>query len=140
MKLIVKIQASEVTRLVELFAQGAADLVEHVTSSFGPDDELPRAHISMWVTETVEGHVYANMRLGDPDDPAECGFMPPKDQMSVTYAVADTDDSTARDVVRTLRSRDFRTVIADRDLVGTLLGHARCAALLTSDQAKEIAA
>jgi len=140
MNVTVAIKASEVTRLVELFAQGAADLIDRVTSDFGPEHVLPRAHISMWVTETVEGHVRANMRLGDPDDPAKSGSMPPQEMMSVVYAVADTYDSTARDVVRALRSREFRTIIADRDLVGTMLGHARFAAFLTSDQAKEIAA
>lgn len=140
MNVTVEIKASEVTRLVELFTQGAANLIDRVTSDFGPEHVLPRAHITMWVTETVEGHVRAHMRLGDPDDPNKSGFMPPKGLMYVTYAVADTDGSTARDIVRVLRSRKFRTVIADRDLVGTMLGHARFAAFLASDQEKEIAA
>lgn len=140
MTVTVKIEATEVTRLVELFSQGTSDLIERLTSDFGPDDVLPRAHITMWVTETVQGNVRAHMRLGDPDDPAESGSMPPKDHMYAVYPAADTEDSTARDVVRALRSREFRDAIADRDLVGTMLGHARYAAFLSSDQAEEIAA
>ncbi|GEC34056.1 hypothetical protein N181_23340 [Sinorhizobium fredii USDA 205] len=140
MSTTVVIKASEVTRLVEVFAQAAADLVDHVTESFGPDHILPRAHLSMWVEETVGGDVLANLTLGDPDDITQPDAVPPEGLPSVLYRVADAGSSTARDVVHALRSPEFRAVLADRELIGKMLGHARYAAFLGSDQAEEIAA